>query len=254
VKYCLILPRRNIISSYAFVIYPNLVFMELKKNPKADLEQYRGLFLQAGFIIAIGLLLLAFEWQTTTPQVEIFTMASSAEIEEEIVPITTLEMLSTPPPPPPPQIADILNIVNDDVEIAEEMDIVDTEADQNTQIELIELEETESSTSDAAVFFIVEDMPEFPGGEIGLRKWVATNIKYPPEAHKTGLKGKVFVRFVVTASGNVDRVEVVKSVDPLLDAEALRVVKMLPRWKPGMQRGRPVSVWYTLPINFQIQN
>lgn len=224
--------------------------MEVKKNPKADLERFRGVFLQAGLIITLAILLLAFEWRTVSQKIEGFGTTQNIEIEEEIIPVTRNE---TPPPPPPAtQVADVLNIVDDNVEVEEEMDVVDTEADQNTQIEIMEIKETETE-EEAPIFFIVEDMPEFPGGEVGLRKWIAANVKYPAIARENDIQGKVFVRFAVGANGTVDKVQVVRGVDPLLDAEAIRVVKMLPKWKPGMQRGKPVSVWYTVPINFQLQ-
>jgi len=103
------------------------------------------------------------------------------------------------------------------------------------------------------VFFIVEDMPVFPGGETALKKYIAQSIKYPEESLNKGIEGKVFISFVVDKNGNVRNAKVVRGADPLLDEEALRVINSLPRWKPAMQKGERVNVAYTVPINFTLQ-
>ena len=112
-------------------------------------------------------------------------------------------------------------------------------------------EEEEEET--AEVFFIVEDMPEFPGGEMALRAYIANQIKYPVIAQENGIQGKVYVTFVVGKDGSVSNATIARGVDASLDKEALRVVNTLPKWKPGKQRGKPVNVSYTVPINFQLQ-
>jgi TonB family protein len=104
------------------------------------------------------------------------------------------------------------------------------------------------------VFVIVEDMPEYPGGEEVLRKWIAENVKYPVSAAEKGIMGKVYVQFVVEKDGRIGRAKVVRGVDPSLDTEALRVVNNMPIWKPGKQRGKEVAVSYTIPINFSLGN
>jgi TonB family protein len=103
------------------------------------------------------------------------------------------------------------------------------------------------------VFKIVEDMPELPGGDLALRKYIAANVKYPPEAKKEGIQGKVFVKFVVAKDGGTKDSEIARGVHPSLDKEALRVINALPKWKPGKQRGQAVNVQYTVPINFVLQ-
>lgn len=110
-----------------------------------------------------------------------------------------------------------------------------------------------SLKSDEQVFFIVEEMPEFPGGEMELRKHIANNIEYPEVAKKNGIKGKVYVTFVVGKDGLVKDAKIARGVDPSLDGEALRVVNNLPKWKPGKQRGEAVNVSYTIPINFALE-
>lgn len=103
------------------------------------------------------------------------------------------------------------------------------------------------------IFFIVEEMPEFPGGELALRQYIANNIKYPVEAQEKGIQGRVYVTFVVDKEGNTANARIARGVDPLLDMEALRVVNSLPAWIPGEQRDKPVNVSYTVPINFALQ-
>lgn len=102
-------------------------------------------------------------------------------------------------------------------------------------------------------FDIVEQMPTFPGGDAKLMEWLGKNIKYPAIAEENGVQGRVIVRFVVGKDGSISQASVVRSVDPSLDKEALRVVKAMPRWIPGKQNGAAVPVWFTLPVTFQLQ-
>ena len=105
---------------------------------------------------------------------------------------------------------------------------------------------------DDEFFMVVENMPEFPGGDLGLMKYIQKNVKYPPIAKEYTITGKVYVQFIVDKSGTVTNVKVVRGVDKNLDAEAVRVVKSLPKYKPGKQRGKPVRVMFTIPINFTL--
>jgi TonB family protein len=109
------------------------------------------------------------------------------------------------------------------------------------------------STPDEEVFVIVEDMPEFPGGELALRNYLNEKLDYPQVAKENGIEGKVYVTFVVGSDGKVRDAKIARGVDPALDAEALKVVSSLPEWKPGKQRGQNVAVFYTVPINFSLQ-
>jgi len=104
------------------------------------------------------------------------------------------------------------------------------------------------------VFIIVEEMPEYPGGIPALLKYIGENLVYPPEASSNNIQGKINLKFVVNPDGSVDRIEVLKSVDPLLDNEAVRVVKTLPKFKPGKQGGIPVHVWFSIPVVFKLVN
>lgn len=229
--------------------------MELKKSLKADLESKRNTFILIGLVVALGVTLLAFEWTTKPSKAESLGQVQAQQVEEEIIPITREQQVKPPPPPPPPKVVEVLNIVDDDVKIENELEIDDSEADENTIIDVAPVIETaqEEEAEEAQVFFIVEDMPEFPGGDLALRKYIANAIKYPVIAQENGIQGKVYVTFVVGKDGKVNNARIARGVDPSLDKEALRVVNSLPTWKPGKQRGKPVNVSYTVPINFVLQ-
>ena len=228
--------------------------MEVKKSPKADLEPKKTVFMQIGLVVVLSLVFIAFEWTSTNVDVNTGLMIDDDAVEEEIIPITRQEEVKPPPPPPPPKVTDVLNIVENDVELEEELIIEDTEMDQDTEIDFSDINiEDDSAGDDAPVFFIVEDMPEFPGGESALHKYLGTEVKYPVIAQENGIQGRVYVKFVVNVDGQVANVEIARGVDPSLDKEALRVVKAMPKWKPGKQRGKAVRVSYTVPINFVLQ-
>jgi protein TonB len=225
--------------------------MELKKNPKVDLRRYSGLFLEIGFVLSLGIMLLAFNITQQEKTISQFGELDDMVAEEEIIPITRQQEIKPPPPPEPPKATEVLNIVEDDVEIEDELEIEDTEADAETAVEIVEFEE-EEEVDEAQFFFIVENMPEFPGGNLELRKYIAQNVNYPDIARENGIQGRVFVQFVVNTKGKVEKVKVVRGVDPALDREAIRVISNLPSWKPGSQRGKAVKVSFTVPINFQL--
>lgn len=227
--------------------------MELKKTPKADLENKRNIFVQLGLVLSLGIVLTAFNINDTVRSASGLGELSEEEIEDEVIPITRQEQIKPPPPPPPPKVVEVLTIVEDDVEIEEEFEFESTEADDETIIDAVPVIDDEEDEQDEQVFVVVEDMPEFPGGELALRKWIANNIDYPVIAAENGIQGKIYVTFVVDKDGSISNARIARGVDPSLDQEALRVVNNLPNWKPGMQRGKPVRVSYTVPINFQLQ-
>ena len=226
--------------------------MEVKKSQKANLEGKRGIFIQLGFLVSLSLVLLAFEWTSSAGKLSEIEILESSDIDEEIVPVTKQEQNQPPPPPPPPAAPDILNIVDDDVELEDELIIEDMDADQNTEIQVVEFDDEEEE--EAEIFFIVEDMPTFNGGDQNeFRKFIQSNLKYPQIAAENGISGRVFVYFVVNEKGEVINAKVVRGVDPSLDKEALRVVMSSPKWTPGKQRGQPVRVAFTFPIVFVLQ-
>jgi protein TonB len=227
--------------------------MEVKKTDKANLEKSRGMFLQLGYVIVLGIVLLAFEWGTRPSELNSLGQLEDLDLEEEIIPITRQNQ-PPPPPPPPPQTTEVINIVEDDVEIEDELILDDTEADQDTEIEIVEFEEEEEEVDEEQIFFIVEDMPLFQGQENNaFRTYIQQNLKYPLIAQENGVSGRVYVQFDISVKGEVTNIVVVRGVDPSLDKEAIRVVKSSPKWTPGKQRGRPVKVRFTFPIAFQLQ-
>jgi periplasmic protein TonB len=225
--------------------------MELKKTDKANLEKKKAIFLQVGLVISLSIVLIAFEWTSRPGQGMDLGSLDDLNIEEEIIPITRHQ--ETPPPPPPPAVVEILNIVQDDVELEDELSIADQEANQNMVIEPIFFEQADEETAEE-VFFIVEDMPSFQGkGPEAFREYIAKNLRYPEIAAENGISGRVFVQFAVNSRGDIVNATVVRGVDPALDREALRVVMSSPKWTPGKQRGKPVTVQFTFPINFVLQ-
>ena len=227
--------------------------MEVKKSPKADLENKRGLFLEIGLALTLAFVLLAFEWTVDSSEATGLQDIQEMEAEEEMIPVTRQEPVKPPPPPPPaPKVADVLNIVDNEEEIEDELEIEDSDADMDDEVE-IQVVADEEEEDEAQVFVIVEDMPEFPGGQLELQKWIAKSVKYPVIAQENGITGRVFVTFVVNKVGGVEQIRIVRGVDPSLDKEALRVIGKMPKWKPGKQRGKAVKVSYTVPINFQLQ-
>jgi protein TonB len=216
--------------------------MEPKKNPEISLEKKKGLFFQIGLVVTLIVVLVAFEWKSYEKVDYNLGQLNLDDLEEEIIPITKQEIKPPPPPPPPPE---VIEIVEDEVELEDELEIEDAESDEDIAIEIEE-------ESDDEFFMVVENMPVFPGGDLGLMKYIQRNVKYPPIAKEYNITGKVYVSFIVDKSGSVTNVKIVRGVDKNLDSEALRVVKSLPKYKPGKQRGKAVRVMFTIPINFTL--
>ena len=228
--------------------------MDVKKSPKASLEDKKVIYLLMGFIMVLSLLYIGFEW--TDKEVTVYEDLSSVVVaEEEIEVIQTAQQAPPPPPPKVPEVIEILNVVEDDVQTAEIE--IDTEDDKDREV-VISAPVTSTGTGnyeeeENVVFVVVESMPAFPGGDAALMKYLSDNIKYPVIAQESGIQGRVICQFVVNRDGSIVDVEVVRPVDPSLDKEAIRVIKSMPRWTPGRQRGKAVRVKYTLPVNFRLQ-
>ena len=226
--------------------------MEQKKSKKAGLENKRGMFIQVGFVVTLSIILIGFEWTTEPRQDSVAFMVSQIEFEDEMI-ATRREPPREQPKPELPKIAEVLAIVDDDVEIEDIIFI--EEVDRYTQYDFSKLDEGKEVIPEPDVFVIVENMPTFNGGEpaIEFRKYIASNLDYPEIAAENGVMGKLTVKFVVNAQGRVVDAEVVKGADPALDKEALRVVLSSPLWTPGKQRGKAVSVMFFFPIIFVLQ-
>ena len=226
--------------------------MQLKKSEQASLESSKIVYVLMGFVFVLSLCYVALEW--TEREVTKYEVSDTEFLFEEEVEIQQTSQ-ETPPPPPPPQVqeVEVLNVVEDDKEV--ESIEVNTEDDKESEVVIaapveVPVEEEEEEV----VFVIVEKMPEFPGGQQALFKYLSENVKYPVIAQENGIQGRVICQFVVNRDGSIVDVEVVRSGgDPSLDKEAIRVIKSMPKWKPGQQRGKPVRVKYTVPVNFKLQ-
>ena len=228
--------------------------MRNKKSKKADLERDSGIFFQLGLVITLSIVLIAFEWTSTSLTENQFETSKTNVIEEEIIPITRQEEPEPKTPPKPPKVTEILNIVEDDVEIENELILDDLEFDQDEEIQILDFEVEDEEKEEAEIFFIVEDMPTFKGrGLLGFRNWVIKHLEYPSIAAENGISGTVYVTFVVEPTGNISNIEILRGVDPALDKEAIRVIKSCPKWEPGKQRGKPVRVAFNFPIKFVLQ-
>ena len=226
--------------------------MEEKKSPKANLENKKLMFTQIGMIIALLVAWLAFEHKSYDKrEIDPSLLRQTEVVEEEMVEITKQEEQKPQPVEVPKQTTQ-LEIVQDDVEV-EDIEI-NADVDQNEVIEeYVPVEVEEEEVQEQEIFQIVEEMPSYPGGEGKLMEYVAKNIKYPQIARETGIQGRVFVGFVVEPDGSVSNVKVLRGIGGGCDEEAMRVVKSMPKWKPGKQRGKAVRVSYMLPVNFKLQ-
>ena len=230
--------------------------MEIKKSPKAELEKGKTMNVLMGMIVGLAVMFVGFEWSSR--EITIAQDEGVADvIAEEEVEITRQENAPPPPPPPPaPAVAEVLTVVEDDVQL-DDVDILSSEDDASTaQVQtytppaVVEEEEEESAQQ---IFTVVEEMPEFPGGQGALLQYLSKSIKYPVIAQENGIQGRVSCSFVVEKDGSVTDVQVLRGVDPSLDKEAIRVITAMPKWKPGKQRGKPVRVKYTVPVTFRLQ-
>jgi protein TonB len=208
-----------------------------------------------GLVAVFALLYVAFEWTQHEKKFDGDILdAGDIVLEEEVIPITMPERKTVPPPPQAVTQAEVLNIVEDDADI-EETTIVSNE----DQAEFVEISNdvpivVEEPEEEQQIFQVVEDMPEFPGGTQALLQYLKKNIKYPTICQEQGIQGRVVVQFVVNKDGSIVDPEVIKPINPYLDKEALRVVSTMPKWKPGEQRGKPVRVKFTLPVQFKLSN
>lgn len=225
--------------------------MKTKKTKKADLENKRPLFFTIGLMISLSIVLLAFEWKSPVEKVEVFNPLNIEAPVEEMMPITKEEEKKEVIPPKR-EIIDF-ELVTDETDIKEELDFFESEIGKNEPVDIqVFIPKTVEKEEDVPVWF-VDEMPEFPGGMASLLNFINSSIKYPVVAQENGIHGKVIITFVIDKSGEVNNVKVFRGIDPSLDAEALRVVKNLPTWKPGKQNGRAVKVNYNVPINFVLQ-
>lgn len=221
--------------------------MEQKKSNNANLEKKKSSFMWIGMVFALAVVLMAFEYTVYDQVVSKLGKLDLDLLEEEIVPIA---QITPPPPPPPPTPTTVIEIVDDEEEI-EEIEVMDMELDEDTEIEYVEV--VEESVEEEEIFTIVETMPSFPGGDEALFKFLGKNIDYPQMAADAGITGMVYVTFVIEKDGSVAGARILKGIGGGCDEEALRVVKQMPKWSPGKQRGKSVKVQYNLPVRFTLK-
>ena len=229
--------------------------MEIKKSEKANLEKKKLLFVEIGLIISLLIVYMALEWTSKETNTSILEDNTEILVEEEII-STNME---TPPPPPAapkiPVLSDQIDIVDDEIELEDDM-FMNLEDDASLGVEIMDYVEVEEEVveEEAIPFQLVEEKPSFQGGDANqFSKWVNSRLVYPEIAKENGVQGRVTLQFTVEKDGTVTKVRVLRGVDPSLDKEAVRVVSMSPKWKPGKQRDRAVPVTYTFPVIFQLR-
>lgn len=229
--------------------------MEIKKTPKADLENRRTLYTEIGLVVALLVVWGAFSYSTKEKAVASLGEDTQVVEVEDMVPITQ----ETPPPPPEtpkiPVLSDQIDIVEDDIKVDD--NFMSLEDDANLGVEIMDyVEEVKEEVveEEAIPFQLVEEKPSFNGGDANeFSKWVNSKLQYPEIAKENGVQGRVTLQFTVNPDGSVSNVKVIRGVDSSLDKEAVRVVSMSPKWKPGKQRDRAVKVTYTFPVIFQLR-
>jgi len=239
--------------------------MESKKNPKADVSRNGSIYFAVGLALMLFLTYSTLNYKTyDKSDIDIGKLNLDEELDEEI-PIIE-QVIPPPPPPPPPAAPEVIEVVEDEEEI-EETVIESTETDQEEEIIEVEEIEVEEVVEDVEVpFAVIENVPEYPGCERGSnaekRKCMSDKIaKFVQRKFNTDLAGdlgltgrqRISVIFKIDKNGNVTGVRS-RAPHPRLEKEAARVINMLPKMKPGRQRGKPVIVPYSLPITFQVQN
>ncbi len=219
------------------------------------MENKKSTWLLVGYVIVLAFMFVAFEWTKRDVKIDTSQAVTDVVFEEEIeIPITEQPEVVVPPPPEAPSIAETLTIVEDDADVEETTIASSEETGQAVEIKYVPIAVEEEEPEEQTIFEVVEQMPEFPdGGMAGLMQFLSKNIKYPTIAQENGTQGRVTVQFVVNKDGSIVDAKVLRGVDPYLDKEALRVIGTMPKWKPGMQRGKPVRVKYTVPVMFRLQ-
>lgn len=223
--------------------------MELKKNPNADLTRKSSFFFSIGLLLTMSLVLFAFEMKQYDEKVE-DVMARRTDVFEETIEVPPTDI---PPPPPPSVQAPVIVEVPDEEEIEEDIQVnLDIEVSQDTKIEDVQVKVEEVKEETDEIFTIVEESAAPKGGMAAFYKYVGDKMKYPPQARRMGIDGKVFVEFVINKDGSITDVKAVKGIGAGCDEEAVRVVQSAPSWTPGKQRGKPVKQRMVLPITFKL--
>ena len=220
-----------------------------KKYSHIKLENYSRMFTQIGLAFTLAFVLWSFNYKSYDDG----DLVDLGQVDDDFEDIMEIPPTEQPPPPPPKiELPKIIEIP-DEEEIEEEIEVdLDVEITEETVIEDIVFEEAPEEEVADEIFDIVEDQPAPPGGMAAFYKYVGKEMKYPNQARRMGIEGKVFVQFVVDKAGRLTEVRSIKGIGAGCDEEAVRVIKNAPQWKPGKQRGRPVKVRMILPITFKL--
>ncbi len=225
--------------------------MEPKKNPKIDSSKQSGMFLNIGMTLSLLIVIVAFEWRTYDDS----GLMDLGSVEDDFEDIMDIPLTEQPPPPPPKvQIPEIIE-VPDEKEIEEEIDVdLDVDVTEENVMEEIVFDGTPDEEEVDEIFTIVEEPASFPGGNTAFYKYLKKEFKYPRQAQRMGIEGRVFVQFVVERDGSLTDIHVIKGIGAGCDEEAVRVLKNSPKWKPGKQRGKPVRQKMIQNILFKFSN
>ncbi len=223
--------------------------MEAKKTDKADLTKKSSFFFSIGLLVTMAFVVTAFEWKQYDESL-VDLVGKSNDVFEEVIEVPPTDQ----PPPPPPQIQTPQIVeVPDEEEIEEEIQInLDVEVTEDTKVEevIVQVEEPKEEVDE--IFTIVEESAAPKGGMAAFYKYVGDKIKYPAQARRMGIEGRVFVEFVINKDGSISDVRAVKGIGAGCDEEAVRIVQAAPAWTPGKQRGKPVKQRMVLPITFKL--
>ena len=226
--------------------------MEIKKNPKVDVQNKRVLLLEIGLALALLIVIGAFLYTPREYKIEQVEMVA-AVVEEEITEITRQDQK---PPEPPKRteitvITDVLSIVTNDEKISTNVDFAEFAED----VEIVQQVAVEEETiEDDQPFVKVEQMPSFMGGDLmTFRNWVQSKVRYPQIAQENNISGRVLLMFVIERDGSLTNIQVLQTPDSSLSDEAIRILKTSPKWTPGKQRNQSVRVKYTLPVQYNLQ-
>lgn len=230
--------------------------MEIKKTDKADLENKKALFIQLGLIVALSLVIFAFEYKTYDTKESTMIQREAIQEVEEVV-MATQEETAPPPPEDVPQAETTeFEIIEDSKTIEREFNISSFQQTSNVQASIskvvIEIEDEELE-AEVEIFTVVEQEASFPGGIQKLNEYLAQSIKYPQQAKETGTKGRVMLTFVVERDGSITDIKVLRDIGSGCGEEAKRVVKEMPKWQPAKQRGKAVRQQFVLPVSFNLQ-
>jgi len=223
--------------------------MEPKKSEKADLTKKSFMFFSLGLVVSLLLAITAFTYRVYD-DTSVKDLSNNAANTEEILEVPPTEQL--PPPPPKIQQPQIIE-VPDEKKIEEEIDInMDTEVTEQTKVEEIKIAEVEEKEDPDQIFLVVEETAAPIGGMPAFYEYIGKKLKYPAQARRMGIEGKVFVEFVIERDGTITDVKAIKGIGAGCDEEAVRVVQSAPKWKAGKQRGKPVRQRMVLPIAFKL--